>query len=146
MSAINIHCPHCQLMNRLQTARLSSTPQCVRCNMPLLQGKPIVASEINLTGLINAELPVLVQFWAPWCSACMNFEATYEAVSLAVAEVCFVKVDIHAHVQLAKQYKIRTIPTMILFKQGIVLDNLHDALPKPAFRDWLTHALSKATT
>lgn len=143
MSFINVHCPHCQLMNRLATVRIDQRPLCVRCNTLLLQSKPIAGAEINLGALINSNLPMLVQFWAPWCNACMNFASRYEALSQEEAEICFVKVDIQAHRQLAEQYDIRTIPTMMLFKEGELVDTLHDALPKKAFKQWLSNAKCK---
>lgn len=141
MRSTNIDCPHCQLMNRLHIADINRKPHCVRCNMGLLQNKPVEGTLVNLAALTNSKLTVIVKFWAPWCDACRHFEPVFEMLSTQEKEICFVKVDIHAIPHIAEQYNIRTIPTMMLFRQGKLLNTLNDALPKASFEQWLSTAL-----
>jgi len=143
MSRITIHCPHCKLMNRLDTRRINEAPECVRCKLDLLQEKPIEGTLANLAGLIMSEQTILVQFKATWCSACSHFEPSFEKVSAKRPKICFVTVDIQEQTSLAEQYKIRTIPTIMLFKNGEVVDTLNDALSEEKFKQWLDNALLK---
>ncbi|MEH6453226.1 MAG: hypothetical protein V7782_09335 [Psychromonas sp.] len=66
MTMATTRCPHCKSMNRLPIARVDATPTCGRCKMPLLQGKPIEGTAVNFNALLNGELPMVVDFWAPW--------------------------------------------------------------------------------
>lgn len=143
MSRITIHCPHCQLMNRIDSVRINQAPNCVRCKMDLLQEKPIEGTLTNLTGLIMSERPILVQFKATWCNACSHFEPVFEQISEQHPAICFVNIDIQEQTSLAEQYKIRAIPTIMLFKQGKVVDTLNDALPEAKFSQWINKARLK---
>ncbi|MCP4326177.1 MAG: thioredoxin TrxC [Alteromonadales bacterium] len=143
MSMITTRCPHCQSMNRLPVERIEATPNCGRCKMDLLQGKPIEGTAINLSAIINSETPVVVDFWAPWCGPCTNFAPVFEAVSAEHKIARFVKVDTQAQQQLGAAHNIRSIPTLKVFKQGKVIDTLNGALPKAQFKEWLNQALVK---
>ncbi|GLS90264.1 thiol reductase thioredoxin [Psychromonas marina] len=123
--------------------RINDSLDCVRCKSDLLEEKPIDGTVVNLMGLTQSDKPILVKFWAHWCNACSHFEPVFEAVSAQQPDVCFVKVDIQAQLSLGVQYNIRTIPTVMLFKQGKVVDTLNDALPKAQFNQWLQNALLK---
>lgn len=141
MTIITTRCPHCQSMNRLPIARIEATPNCGRCQMKLLQGKPIEGTIINFNALINSETPVIVDFWAPWCGPCSNFTPIFDAIATEQQGVRFVKVDTEAQQQLGALHNIRSIPTLMLFKQGKVIDIINGALPKIQFKEWLKQAL-----
>ena len=143
MSRITIDCPHCKVTNRLESESLASVPKCVRCKTPLLEGKPIEGTIVNLEVLVACQKFTLVEFWAPYCNACNNLEPVFEAISLQHPAVTFIKVDIQKQKILGKQYNIRTIPTLMLFKNGKVVDTLNDALPKTQFKQWVTEGLLK---
>jgi thioredoxin 1 len=78
---------------------------------------------------------VLVDFWAGWCGPCRMFAPTYEAVSEDHADVTFAKVDTEAEQQLAAQLGIQSIPTLMAFRDGILLYREAGALPKAALED-----------
>jgi thioredoxin 2 len=128
-------------MNRLPSERINSDPTCGRCKKSLLHGAPIEGTEVNLPALLNAEQPVVIDFWAPWCGPCTSFAPTFSDIAKQEASVHFVKVDTEAQQQLGAQYKIRSIPTLMVFKRGKMVDMLNGALPKSQFQDWLKQAL-----
>jgi thioredoxin 1 len=80
---------------------------------------------------------VLVDFWASWCGPCRSFAPTYEAVSEENQDVVFGKVDTEAEQLLAGQFGIRSIPTLMAFREGIMVFNQAGALPKAAVEDLL---------
>jgi len=130
-------------MNRLPVDRIDATPSCGRCKKNLLQGAPVEGTDTNLAALINSGKPVVVDFWAPWCGPCINFAPTFTEVAKQQTSVLFVKVDTEDQQQLGAQYNIRSIPTLMVFKQGKVVDTLNGALPAAQLKTWLAQALLK---
>ena len=143
MTMINTRCPHCLSMNRLPTDRLEASPSCGRCKMPLLQDAPIEGTGDNLSAIIKGEQPVVIDFWAPWCTPCTNFDPIFYEEAKRHKSVRFVKVDTQEHQQLSVLYNIRSIPTLLVYKQGKVVDKLNGPLPKKEFTLWLARALNK---
>jgi len=144
MNSIISRCPFCKAMNRLPVERIEASPTCGTCKQPLLEGKPIEGSSANLDALINSEKPVLIDFWAPWCSPCINFAPVFEQVALEEKDkLRFVKVDTEAQQQIAAQYKIRSIPTLMMFRKGCLIDSVNGALPKSQFKQWVAQSLNK---
>jgi thioredoxin 1 len=78
---------------------------------------------------------VLIDFWAEWCGPCKSFAPTYEKVSEEYENVVFAKVDTEAHQELAAQFQIRSIPTLVVFKDQIGIFSQPGALPEDALRD-----------
>ncbi|MEJ6077838.1 thioredoxin TrxC [Vibrio sp. 1-Bac 57] len=143
MNTITSRCPHCHSMNRLPIDRIDANPSCGRCKKDLLQGAPVEGTDANLAALINSEKPVVVDFWAPWCGPCINFAPTFTEVAKQQTSVLFVKVDTEDQQQLGAKYNIRSIPTLMVFKQGKMVDTLNGALPAAQFKTWLAQALLK---
>jgi len=130
-------------MNRVPVERIEATPTCGRCKKELLQGGPIEGTIANLSTLINGDKPVVVDFWAPWCGPCINFAPTFTDVATHNTTARFIKVDTEDQQQLGAQYNIRSIPTLMVFKNGKVVDTLNGALPAAQFKSWLAQALLK---
>ena len=143
MSTMTTRCPHCQSMNRLPSERMNASPTCGRCKKSLLEGAPVEGTAVNLQMLINGDKPVVVDFWAPWCGPCLSFAPTFSEVAKQKTSSLFVKVNTEAEQQLGSQFKIRSIPTLMVFKNGKVVDTLNGALPKSQFESWLSQALLK---
>lgn len=144
MSTFNTRCPSCSGVNRVPLERVSESPNCGKCQQPLLDGAPIEATELNFAALMNSEQPVVVDFWAPWCNPCVGFAPVFEDVAQERAgNVRFVKINTEEQQNLAMQHQIRSIPTIMVFKNGKRVDVINGALPKSQFDQWLNEALTK---
>ncbi|WP_188007201.1 thioredoxin TrxC [Photobacterium damselae] len=144
MTMITTRCPHCKALNQLPAERINEAATCGSCKEQLLDGHPVEGTANNLATLISGEKPVVVDFWAPWCGPCVGFAPVFEDVAEErEGDVRFVKVDTEAQQELAMQYRIRSIPTIMVFKNGLMVDVINGALPKTHFNEWLDQALEK---
>ncbi len=144
MSTFNTRCPSCAGVNRVPSERISESPICGKCQSPLLDGAPIEGTEQNFTTLLQSSQPVVVDFWASWCTPCVGFAPVFSDVaSERKGQVRFVKIDTEAQQNIAAQYQIRSIPTVMVFKDGQRVDMINGALPKGQFDQWLSAALTK---
>ncbi|MCG8710734.1 thioredoxin TrxC [Brenneria sp. 4F2] len=139
---MNTVCASCQTTNRLSEERIDHHPNCGNCGDPLFSGEVINATEATLDKLLQDDLPVIIDFWAPWCGPCVNFAPIFESVAQERSQkIRFVKVNTESEPALSARYRIRTIPTIMLFKQGKLVDMLNGAMPKAPFEGWLDESL-----
>lgn len=133
MSSIQLNCPHCFATNRLPSERLNDKPNCGKCRQPLFVGKPIELTSNNVaTTLERNDIPVLVDCWAAWCGPCQNFAPVFEEAAVRMEPyIRFAKLDTEAAPDIAQSWGIRSIPTLILFKDGKEVRRVAGALPMP---------------
>ncbi|MBS0849095.1 thioredoxin TrxC [Citrobacter sp. JGM124] len=135
---MNTVCADCLGINRVPEERITEGAKCGRCGHPLFTGKVVNATTETLDKLLKDDLPVVVDFWAPWCGPCVNFAPVFKDVAEARnGKVRFVKVNTEAEQALSARFRIRSIPTLMIFKQGQMVEMLNGALPKIQFEHWL---------
>jgi len=118
--AIHIACPSCGAVNRVPEEKLTQHPKCGRCKQELFTGHPVDLNGQNFTHVVNkTSLPVVVDFWASWCGPCKMMAPVFEQVTNSLEpKARFVKLNTEVAQDIAAQYGIRSIPTLIIFKQG----------------------------
>lgn len=94
----------------------------------------------NFEQVVTGSDMVVVDFWAPWCAPCRAFAPTYEAASEKHPGVVFAKVNTEAEQELAAAFNIRSIPTLMLFREKVILYAEPGALPPAALEEILTKA------
>ncbi|KGF67597.1 thioredoxin [Hoeflea sp. BAL378] len=117
---IHITCPACQAKNRIPAAKLGAKPSCGACKAALFPDAPFELDEAGLNRHLKTdELPLLVDFWAPWCGPCRAMAPMFAQASREMAPaVRFAKLDTEQHQAVGSRFQIRGIPLIILFDHG----------------------------
>ena len=140
---VNVVCPHCLKVNRIPKKESYAKANCGECKKSLLESQPISVDADKLGTLIaNSDIPVVVDFWAPWCGPCLQMAPAFEKAALAMPlQAQFVKVNTDEEQALGAQYGIQSIPTLIVFKNGKEIDRLSGALDASRLQSWIRQYL-----
>jgi thioredoxin 2 len=141
--SLHLVCPHCHSTNRVPSEKLSAQPKCGKCKQPIFTGHPVSLSQQSFAQHISRnDIPVLVDFWAPWCGPCKMMAPVFEqAAAQLQPRMQLVKVNTEDEQALAMQYNIRSIPTLAIFKQGREVNRMAGAMDLQNLLRWAQSAL-----
>ena len=143
MSDFNhIVCPHCAATNRIAVAKNSLEAHCGKCQKMLFNGQPASASDAALEKHIaKNDIPVLVDFWADWCGPCKSMAPNFaKAAAQLEPNIRCLKVDTEAAQASAAKYAIRSIPSLILFKEGKIWARTAGAMDATSLINWVNQS------
>jgi len=127
---MRVVCPHCLKVNNIPQKETYAKANCGGCKNSLLSTNIVELNESNFEDVVvNSEIPVIVDFWAPWCGPCKSMAPVFKSVaSKYPLKVLFVKVNTEAEQSLGVRYNIRSIPTLVVYKDGKEIQRVSGAM------------------
>ena len=127
---MRVICPSCLSVNNVPKKDSYLKANCGKCKESLLNNKPINLTNANFDEVVvNSDIPVIVDFWAPWCGPCKMFAPIFNETSKKYQlKAVFAKVDTELEHTLGSKYHIMSIPTLVVFKNGVEVKRVSGAL------------------
>lgn len=138
MSAVKIVCPHCHVVNTVEAEVSRKEVSCMECGKSLNDTTPIECSEESFKiHLAQNDIPVLVDFFSPDCAPCMGMASDYDGAAKKFAlEIRYLKVNTLDFPDLARQYGVNRLPTIIAFNKSIEMNRFSSALSQNQLEMW----------
>jgi thioredoxin 2 len=142
---MHLVCPECGTINRVAEEHLDSEPSCGQCKGALMAPRPVALDDTTFDKFTTrTELPVLVDFWAEWCGPCKMMAPQFEQAAAQMPHVRFAKVETDANPKASVRNRIRSIPTLVLYRGGEEVARRMGAIGANDLLRWLQQQLSTA--
>jgi thioredoxin 2 len=144
LETVLARCSECSATNRILTTRVSDDPQCGRCHQKIFPRQAVKVTDASWKQDVDeSPIPVLVDFWAPWCGPCRMVGPILDQIAREKGgQLKIAKLNVDENPQAAARFNVQAIPTMILLRGGQVIEQLRGALPKPALEARLARHLN----